>query len=195
MKNQRGFTLVELLIAMAVFSFMMMIVTAGFVQVVRIHQSGIASRATQQNARLILDAVSKQIRQSGTAIVTAGGTSQLTQLWLTNGSQLEYYVDPSGDLWAGTNVGSCGPPSDPDHLPGWSKLNDPTVAVTQFLATTTAPVHPGMGTVMLTLTLASKNNLDALDSTKTRCLPGAGSQFCAVTTLSSTASLRGGDGQ
>jgi prepilin-type N-terminal cleavage/methylation domain-containing protein len=44
--NQAGFTMIELLMAMAVFSFMLMIVSFGFIQVVRIHQSGIASRAT-----------------------------------------------------------------------------------------------------------------------------------------------------
>jgi prepilin-type N-terminal cleavage/methylation domain-containing protein len=193
--SQHGFTLVELLIAMAVFSFMMMIVTAGFIQVVRIHQSGIASRATQQNARLVLDTITKQIREAGTATVGTGRTAQLTQLCLTKGSQnLEYYVDGNDNLWVGANPapGSCVAPT---VMTDWNKLNDSTVRVKQFVATTTQAVAPGLGTVMVTLTVASNNNLDALDATQTRCLPGAGSQFCAVTTLSSTAGLRGGNGQ
>jgi hypothetical protein len=43
------------------------------------------------------------------------------------------------------------------------------------------------------MTMASTNN-PTLNAAKTACLPGPGSQFCAITTLSSSAALRGGDG-
>ncbi|MDB5179058.1 MAG: hypothetical protein JWN01_1001 [Patescibacteria group bacterium] len=193
MRREQGFTMVELLMAMAVFSFMMMIVSAGFIQVVRIHQAGIASRTTQQNSRLLIDAVSKDIRQSATATVVA--TAPLQRLCLTRGSQtLEYAVDATGNLQVGMLISPPGSCPVPLFGVGWRKLNDPMVKVTQFAAAATTPVQTGLGTVMVTLTLASRNNLNALDLAQTHCLPGAGSQFCAVTTLSSTASLRGGDG-
>ncbi len=195
LRHQQGFTLVELIIAMAVFSFMMVIVSAGFIQVVRIHQSGIASRTTQQNARLVIDAIMKDVRQS--ALAATANPGQLNWLCLARGSQtLEYAVDGSGNL----RVGAIATPASgtcpaPVFNSTWRTLNDPAVTVTQFAVTTTPPTQPGLGTTMVTLTLASRNNLDALDATKTRCLPGAGSQFCAVTTLNSGAALRGGDGQ
>jgi prepilin-type N-terminal cleavage/methylation domain-containing protein len=196
--HERGFTMVELLIAMAVFSFMMMIVTAGFVQVVKIHQSGIASRTTQQNSRLVLDAVSKDIRLAATAATANPG--QKNWLCLARGSLTqEYAVDTNGDLQVGTipsqAPGVCPPPNFSDTARGWRRLNDPSVEVTQFAAATTAGVQTGLGTAMVTITMASRNNLDALDTSRTRCLPGPGAQFCAVTTLSTTAQLRGGDGQ
>ncbi|HSX01673.1 MAG TPA: prepilin-type N-terminal cleavage/methylation domain-containing protein [Candidatus Saccharimonas sp.] len=192
--GQEGFTLVELLVAMAIFSFVLVIVTAGFVQIIRIHQSGIASRATQQQSRLVMDSVIKDIRQSGTAAV--GGTAQLSTLCLTKGSQtLEYAVDINGDL----RVGTIAPPAAgvcpaAVFTSAWRTLNDTTGQVTQFAATTTPAVTPGLGTAMVVLTIASRNNLNALNATKTACLPGSGAQFCAVTTLSSGAALRGGDG-
>ncbi len=194
-RNQTGFTMIELLMAMAVFSFMMLIVTTGFIQVVRIHQAGISSRATQQNARIVMDGVSKDIRESGAATVGNGGAAK-TWLCLSRGSTtLEYAVDGSGNLRAGSvsnpPAGTC--PS-PAITSSWRTLNDSSTQVTQFAASATTPVSPGLGTVLLTLTIVSRNDTSDLDATQTHCQPGAGSQFCAVTTLVSTASLRGGDG-
>jgi len=192
--EQAGFTLIELLMAMAVFSFLLLIVTSGFVQVVRIHQAGIASRATQQNARLVLDTVIKDVRASASAGV--GGTAQLGYLCLTRGSQaLEYAVDGSGNLRQGTIVAPAAGCPAPVFTTAWRTLNDTSTQVTQFALSATPAVTPGLGTAMVTLTVVSRNNLTALDATKTHCTPGPGSQFCAVTTLSSGAALRGGDGQ
>ncbi|HSX02369.1 MAG TPA: prepilin-type N-terminal cleavage/methylation domain-containing protein [Candidatus Saccharimonadia bacterium] len=191
-QGEAGFTLIELLMAMAVFSFMLMIVTGGFLQVVRIHQAGVASRTTQQNARLVLDGLMKGVRAAATATAMDHGAKDL--LCLARGSQtLEYAVDSSGNLRVGTLSGATCP--DPAVITGsWSTVNDPTVLVSQFDVTTTPPLAPGLGTAMITLTLVSRNNLAALDATQTHCVPGSGSQFCAVTTLSSGAALRGGDG-
>ncbi len=200
MKMKAGFTLIELVMAMAVFSFLLLLVSSGFIQVVRIHQAGIASRSTQQNARLVLDALAKDIRVSALAS-SATVTSQYDRLCLAKGSQtLQYAVDTTtGDLKVNTitppAAGTCPAPA---NFTGWRTLNDDIVRVEQFRAVTTLPAQPGLGTAMVTLTLASRNNLNALDPAsnppRTRCLPGAGSQFCAVTTLSSGATLRGGDG-
>jgi Tfp pilus assembly protein PilW len=186
--------MIELLVAMTIFSFVLLIVSAGFVQVVRIHQSGLASRATQQNARLIMDAITKDIRQAATA--ASGGTAQLGTLCLAKGSQtLQYAVDSAGNLRAGTiatpAAGTCPAAS---FTSSWRTLNDAAVQVTQFALTTTPAVNPGLGTSTVTLTVVSRSNLSALDSTQTRCLPGSGAQFCAVTTLTSAAALRGGEG-
>ncbi len=192
--NQTGFTLIELLMAMTVFSFMLLIVSAGFIQVVRIHQSGIASRATQQNARLVLDSIMKNVRVSASA--ASANPGQRNWLCIAKGSQtLEYAVDPTGNLRQGTIAnpapGTC---PAPVFNATWRTLNDSAVMVTQFAVTTTPAVDPGLGTAMITLTVVSRNNLNALDPTQTRCLPGSGSQFCAVTTVSSGSALRGGDG-
>lgn len=192
-RDQTGFTMIELLMAMAVFSFMLMIVSAGFIQVVRIHQSGIASRTTQQNSRLVIDAVMKDVRISASA--ASANPGQLNWLCLAKGSQtLEYAVDTSGNLRVGVipnpAPGTCPVPT----FTGWGTLNDAGVIVTQFAVVTTPAVDTGLGTAMVTLTMASRNNLNALDPTRTQCLPGSGSQFCAVTTVSSGAALRGGDG-
>jgi prepilin-type N-terminal cleavage/methylation domain-containing protein len=191
--NQDGFTLVELIIALALFSFMMVFVSMGFIHVIRIHESGVASRTTQQNNRLVMDAISKDVRQAGLA--GSGGPVRLNYLCLRKGSQmLQYAVDTNSNLRVGTITAAPGTCPAPAFGASWRTLNDAKVAVTQFAVTTTPATQLGLGSVTVTLTMASRNNLDALDSTRTRCLPGPGSQFCAVTTISSGAALRGGDG-
>jgi hypothetical protein len=156
----------------------------------------------------VLDSVIKEARASAAA--AQGSSGSLRWLCLSRGSQsrqLAINTDISnlpanpnnGILRIGTittpPAGACpAPPADFLTRADWQTLNDSGVLVSQFTVVTTPPVQPGMGTAMVTLTLVSKNNLTALDATKTHCQPGAGSQFCAVTTLSSGASLRGGNG-
>lgn len=197
-QKQSGFTMIELLLAMAIFSMALVIVSAGFINIVRLYQSGLASRSTQQNARLLLEEVSRTVRDSGSAtpvVVTTGvgGVTVVSRVCLQNGSRIVVYaVDGAGNLRQGTTtVPTCPAPAFDSS---WKTVNDSTVRVTQFAIDSTGKVGPAGGTVMMTITVASKNNLDNLDDTtnKTTCRPGAGSQFCAVTTLSSTATLRGG---
>jgi len=191
--REQGFTLIELLMAMAVFSFMLIIVATGFVQVVRVYQSGIASRTTQQNARLIMDDIVKLIRTSEAAVVVDDSVFYSHVCLTRNGQLLEYGIDASGNLRQGVITDDTCPL--PVFDSSWRVVNDPAVQVTNFRLDTTPPNNNGLGTVFVTLTLASLNNLGNLNATKDACLPGVGSQFCAVTTLSSTASLRGGEGQ
>lgn len=197
--QQTGFTLIELLLAMAIFSAALLIVSAGFVNVVRIHQAGLASRSTQQNARLLLDDVTRTMRNSATVKPVAerivSGVTVVSRVCFQNGSQiLVYAVDTNGNLRQGTTTN----PNCPALVIGsnWRTLNDSSVRVMQFTVDSTGRVGPGLGTAMVTMTVASNNNINALDpaTNYTTCRPGAGSQFCAVTTVSSTATLRGGDG-
>ncbi len=193
-----GFTLVELLLAMSIFSFMLLIVTAGFINVVKINEEGIASRSTQQNVRLLMDQVTKDIRQSAAA--TVAGVAPTQRLCLAKGSQtVEYAVDATiptaaklrKNTIANPAAGTCPVPA---FNATWTTINDPTVAITQFRLATTPPVSPGLGTVMVTVTAVSVDNLNVLNAAKTACLPGSGAQFCAVTTVSSGATLSGGNG-
>lgn len=196
---EAGFSLVELLLAMAVFSFMLLIITAGFINVVRIQQSGVASRSTQQSARLVLDSLMKDVRAASVARVRETGQNDALCLD-TGGQTLEYAVDSNGDLRV-ASIGSLAASSAcpvPVIDSSWRRLGDSPVKTTQFNVVGTDPVNSGLGTVMVTLTLVARSNLDVLNTDPvlpgTRCEPGSGAQFCSVTTLSSTASLRGGDG-
>lgn len=198
-----GFSLIELLVAMAVFSFMLLIVSTGFIGIIKINQSTNASRLTQQSARLIIETLERQLRASSRVVVTAE-TSTLNRLCLFDDSQyIEYAVDASGNLRQGTipSLGNTCPPQNATTLAAWSKLNTNNISsgatdgvkVQRFLPTTTASsgTNGGLVTVQLSMTGQGVNTTD-LNSTKTSCLPKPGSQFCSVTTLITTAVLRGG---
>lgn len=62
--SEKGFTLIEIMLAMAVFSFVLMITVAGFVQVNRQYTKGITVRKAQDSARTIVEQIGREIRTS-----------------------------------------------------------------------------------------------------------------------------------
>lgn len=63
--GQRGFTIVELLIASAVFSVILLICAVGLLQIGRTYYKGVTSSQTQEAARSIIEEVSKTIQFNG----------------------------------------------------------------------------------------------------------------------------------
>ncbi len=67
--SQYGFTIVELMIATVVFSIVLLVCTAGLLQISRMYYRGIVSSRTQEVTRSILDDVSEAIRLGGGTVV------------------------------------------------------------------------------------------------------------------------------
>jgi prepilin-type N-terminal cleavage/methylation domain-containing protein len=66
--NSRGFTLVELMIATVIFSVILLLISAGMIQVGRLFYKGSTSVNTQEVARTILDDISQAIQFSGETV-------------------------------------------------------------------------------------------------------------------------------
>lgn len=62
--GNKGFTLVELLVAMTFFSFLLLLVTFGFVQINRSYTRGITVKTIQETARALTEDISRAIRTS-----------------------------------------------------------------------------------------------------------------------------------
>lgn len=62
---QKGFTVIELLIATAVFGMVLMVATIGIVQLSRVYYKGTTERNTQNAARTITDLISQGIQFNG----------------------------------------------------------------------------------------------------------------------------------
>ncbi len=60
--DTRGFTLIELMIATAVFSVILMISLAGFIQIGRMYYRGLSATRTQEVTRAVIDDVSREIQ-------------------------------------------------------------------------------------------------------------------------------------
>jgi prepilin-type N-terminal cleavage/methylation domain-containing protein len=67
-QNQKGFTIVELMISTVVFSTVLVLCLTGMVQVSRAYYKGITNSRTQEAGRLLLDEISQSIKLSGTSI-------------------------------------------------------------------------------------------------------------------------------
>ena len=62
MKNNKGFTIVELMIATVVFSLVLLLALAGIMQVTRMYYKGVNQSRTQEAARAVTDEIGETIR-------------------------------------------------------------------------------------------------------------------------------------
>ena len=91
--RQAGFTVVELLIATAIFSLVLLLVTVGVMQVTRVYYKGVTETNTQNTARSIVDDISQAIQFGGTGnIQRSVGTTPGTSYAFCIGNQLYSYV-------------------------------------------------------------------------------------------------------
>lgn len=70
--HQAGFTIIELMVATTVFSFVLLICTYGIIKVGNDYYKGITEARTQENARDTIDRITQDIQFSGGAVVPIG---------------------------------------------------------------------------------------------------------------------------
>lgn len=186
-----GFTLVELLVAMAFFSFMLLIISVGVIQVARIYQSGVAARRTQSAARAVVEDVTREVRDARRLAVVTND-----RLCLEGETTVDY--QRTGDQQLLKRI--LRTPFCPAAVSGDQVLDsqalvdgDPAnVQLRQFsLRAITSGSRDTTGSVEMTIVIAT-GAPDLLQGGQ--CIPGvSGSQFCSTTQLVSTATLRGSD--
>ncbi len=74
-QKSEGFTLIELIVAMAVFATVVTIVSSIFVSTVGSQRKNVNQQAVVENARYVLETISRAIRQS--TVQTSDGTSSV----------------------------------------------------------------------------------------------------------------------
>lgn len=96
-RNNKGFTLVELILATAVFSIALIAITAALIQLFKAYQSGISIRKTQNSARVVSEELTRMARSSS---AIDGSNSSLCFFTTTSLN----VSDPSGavrDIYSG----------------------------------------------------------------------------------------------
>lgn len=63
--NQKGFTIIELMIASALFAVILLVVSIGLLQIGRVYYKGVTSAYTQEVTRNIIEDISEAIQLSG----------------------------------------------------------------------------------------------------------------------------------
>jgi len=180
-KDERGFTLVELLVAMSVFSFMLVIVVVGFINVVHLHNEAIASNMAQDNARTAMDELVRAVRDSAGTITPTAGPNGTLCLGAPQGGQERYYYLVAGVL---TRADNCTTHSNP------ASITSSSVQVTNFdpIVQSTGP-KVKKPVVQLTVTVGTAGNGTTVGAGASLACgnSNASRTFCSVVTLTSGA--------
>lgn len=88
----RGFTIIELMVATAVFAIVLVVVTTGIIQVTRVYYKGITESTTQETARSVIDTISQAIQFSGSDVVPTTAPSAGVPAQFCVGNQQFSYV-------------------------------------------------------------------------------------------------------
>lgn len=91
--DNKGFTLVELLLAMAFFSFILLFITTGFIVVNRAYNKGITVKLIQDEARSTMEKLVREVRSANTVTEDASVPGCIT----INSDSYYWFVPVSGD--------------------------------------------------------------------------------------------------
>ena len=183
-KNERGFTIVELMIAATVFSVMLMLVAGSVVRFTSNFQKGLVETSTQNAARSVLDTVSQDLQFSGShfGVITPGQSYCLgsTKYEATLGQQLEDQTPHVLVQTRGTGSGCTGVGSTSQEM------LSPHMRLTKFTIVESGNLY----TVTVKVAYGDNDLLDNPSSSDPVCRAVKGSQFCAVRELSTTVQRR-----
>lgn len=99
MSNQYGFTLVEVIVSMAIFSITMTVATMSFITIVRLQERAETVRNVQQTTRYALETITRDVRNANTYSLSANGRQLLLPNALTPSSQIRYTFVPGGGIY------------------------------------------------------------------------------------------------
>lgn len=196
---QAGFTIVELMIATSVFSTVLLVGLAGFVQIGKSYYKGINITQTGETAKQTLAEISSNVRLSGGSV--GSGTSVAGPSYYCIGSHRYTYilynrVDTSVPPDFSTNFGllednlpgnnGCG---DPFGGPSQVPLNNPTellgnqMRLLEFNVAATDATQT-LYKVDITVAYGQDSALTSPINSSTQCkLQLGGNEFCAITRL------------
>src|SRR4051812_3835737 len=93
--NRHGFTMVELMIAISVFSLVLVLITTGILRFTRQYYKGVISSKTQDAARAVVDDVTRAIQFNGGSLydlTTTGGPGPTTGYCLGKEKRYRFYM-------------------------------------------------------------------------------------------------------
>lgn len=203
LKSEKGFTVIELLIASMIFATVLLLVTMGLLQVSRTYYKGITSAKTQQTARGIIDQISQAIQFSGTSpsISPAAGPGA-TGYFCVNGTRYTYVLDrqlsdtpdttksQAAHVLVSDKTTGCSGPADFSNFGALSEAKELMSPNMRLAALSISPIS---GTKLYTINISvisGDNDLLASGNTKCTTSFAIGTEFCAVSTLNTTVQRR-----
>ena len=208
--EQQGFTIAELLIATAVFTVMLLLVTFSVLQISRTYYKGVTATKTQQTARTIMDQISQAVQFSGGSIYASPAVVDILnptdQAFCVNLQRYSYHlgqklVEGANHALVADTYLACG------QSPTAQNLSSASVSGTELLSPNMRLAKlmvedKGNGLFKVTLKViygdddllidntGKKGGKSGFDVTTAKCVGTAGSQFCAFSELTSTVQKR-----
>lgn len=181
MRNSRGFTIVELLMAMAIFSFVMITIVVAFTQLMSGYRQGVSSSRTQNAAKEVMTEMTRFAHGASDIKVSPDKSH------ICFGSNQYDFDSSTGDLYLGISTNeSCTEQASNRRLVIANNLK-----VIEFVVdeqTSTRDIQLGAN---VRLTIATDTE-DLRDEDTGLCDPSkAGSQYCSITTIETALGLRG----
>jgi prepilin-type N-terminal cleavage/methylation domain-containing protein len=218
LQNNKGFTIIELMIASMVFSIVLILCVSGMIQIGRMYYKGVTTSRTQETARTILDSVSQAIQFSGgsiTPLVASADGDANQYSFCVNTKRFSVYkgrqVVDSGAVTADQARHALVVDDVSTGCPAPQDLNDPNLnppggAAPALTATSRELIPAGLriSNILITADTANKlytvtvrvvsgdsDLLDNANATNATCkVQRQGSQFCAVSELSTVVQKR-----
>lgn len=180
--KQSGFTLVEISLAMAIFTFMLLVVSMAYINIARLYNANTAARNVQQNNRFAMEQISRVARTAGRAQYISEGDITGVCFNPKSGSQLFYIQNNQLRQVTVNDCASLPTAEQPGQVLTSGGTNAVKISVDSSVT----------DTVTVSLWMASKTDLvGTVDGSGLQCKQGAGSEFCAVNKLTTTLELRG----
>jgi len=197
--TQRGFTIVELMIATLVFSTVLLLCTTGLIAVARMYQKGNTSRATQEVARSAIDQIKNDFELSGGNYIAIDVDQTGTDHFCIGDNLYTYElktrkIAPNGTGHAfvvSQPVGGCNASTPAFDLndtaaPG-RELLGPNMRLAQFVITPSTPSNPASISIFINVVSGDE---DLLTAERNGCLGGPGQEYCAGSVLETYATKR-----
>jgi prepilin-type N-terminal cleavage/methylation domain-containing protein len=193
--SQKGFTIVELMIATVIFSFVLLVASSGIIAIGKIYYKGITSSKTQEVTRSIMEEVSRA-RQFSTGDVGFGSMGTASA-YCFGEDRYSYRTNVKVDTAAGTralvhdirtNLNLCVPdintPTGEELLGNNMRLLEfAVVPIPGSSNKSNISVKVAYGDNDLLSNHDGNGNPNGLAADQALCKPGPGSNFCATAEL------------
>ena len=97
-RNKGGFTLIELMFAMAFVAFLMIFIVTSIVQIMRIYNKGLAIRDINQSGRQLVEDMTRSLRYANALQFSANGYQAASQRICTNGVTYAWNIENAAGI-------------------------------------------------------------------------------------------------
>lgn len=200
-RDEAGFTMVELLIATAVFSLVLLICSMAIVQVGRMYYKGVITNRTQDTSRQVIEDIASAIQfgseteatQFYESVAPADIGGNMVGVICVGGSRYTYVTNrPLGQvahvLWKDPRPGTCTPANVASaSLSGGQELLGTNMRLPTGIAVSQLADSTGRWAVTLRVAYGETVDLFEGGNPAQPCRgTNAGGQFCAVSDLSTS---------